>query len=60
MQRTCTHAAGLCRLLEDSKAQAAARGGVSREEHARVVAENSQLAAQVGSWRLATRLHRAP
>ncbi|KAL4857931.1 Testis-expressed protein 9 [Chlorella vulgaris] len=36
----------LRKLLEDAKAQAAARGGVSREEHARVVAENRQLGAQ--------------
>lgn len=36
------------RLLEEAKSQASARSSVSREEHGRVVAENRQLAAQVG------------
>ena len=39
----------LRRLLEEARAASSARAGVSREEHARVVAENSQLAAQVGA-----------
>ena len=39
----------LRRLVEECKAASSARAGVSREEHARVVAENSQLAAQVGA-----------
>lgn len=38
----------LRRALEEARPAAAARAGVSREEHARVVAENRQLAAQVG------------
>lgn len=37
----------LRRALEEARGAAAARTGVSREEHARVVAENRQLVAQV-------------
>lgn len=35
------------RLLEEARGQAAARAGVSQEEHARLAADNRQLAAQV-------------
>lgn len=42
----------LRRALEEAKGAAAARAGVSREEHARVVAENTQLVTQVRKGRL--------
>lgn len=38
----------LRKALEEAKRAAAGRAGVSREEHARVAAENRQLVAQVG------------
>ena len=47
-------------LLEEARAASTARAGVSREEHARVVAENRQLAAQVGDAAAILTSRRAP